>query len=156
MTDDLFDTVRTDFLGKEDIEKCLIALIATGEPETRQSSTVNQKTGEPNTYEFIPVALVVIDGRPSEAFVEEHGDKLPVLIEEFGISGAYVIDKAKKTLKTGRPVLLRMERKPNKQGGKSFHPIEPTDADVKKASDAKLRPLLTQLTGLAFSPFDSE
>lgn len=156
MTDDLFDTVRTDFLSKDDINNCLIALIATGEPEMRQSSTKNEKTGEFNMYEFIPVAIVVIDGRTSEAFEEEHGKTLPVLVKEFGISGAYVIDKAKKTLQTGRPVLMRMKAGPNNNGGKSYKPIEPTDADVNKASDAKLRPLLTQLTSLAFSPFDSE
>lgn len=142
MADELFDAARSSFLRAEDFDGCLVAYIATAEPETR--------SGDNGDYELVVGELLVIDGKPSEA---AGITKLPELVEEFGVMGSWLVGQAKRTLKTGRPILGRMVAFKNKKRTTSYKIDEPTDDDLSKVTPAIRAELKAMIERAA--PFDS-
>lgn len=155
---DPFDTAKSTYTSKDDIKDCLIAYIATGPVEQYTASDQsNAKPGEVLKYDFIKSAIVVLDGKPSEEFVKEHGKTLPVLLDEFGFSGVKLIDTVKHTLKTHKPKVGRLRHSKNKRGGWSFSMEEPTPADLQIArKHVEMIMSLVELQPDDEDPFDKE
>lgn len=131
MSDDLFDDARSSFITKEDLTGCLIAYLATEKSEERQ--------GDNGPYKLSKGVCLVLDGKPSESFTEQYGDKLPVFMDEFGISGATIEPQVAKSFRTGKPVLGRMTPFKNSKRTTSYKLDDPTDADkalARKHADA--------------------
>ena len=137
-TNDDFDVAKSTYVSKEDIKDCLVAFIALDDVQKYQASDQsNAKPGETLFYDFVPGALVVVAGTPSKEFVAEYGKTLPALVDEFGFSGVKIVDKVKKTYKSGRPVVGRLRHVKNKRGGYSFVLEEATPEDLTEARKHK-------------------
>lgn len=146
MSDELFSVAKSSFLNAEDFADCLVAFIATDEPEEREGDNGG-------TYEIVRGQLLLIDGKPSENAGIGSTQKLPYLIEEFGMMGAWLVGSAKKTLKTGKPVVGRVTGFKNKKRTTSYKLEEPSDADLKLVTPAVRTELKKMIE--AAQPFES-
>lgn len=92
--------------------------------------------GDNGDYEIAEAFIAVLDGKPSEGITEEHGAKLPFVVEDFGLMGPWLVEKVKLSTKKGRPQLGRIVGFKNSRKTTSYKLAEPTDADLAKARAA--------------------
>lgn len=120
-SDDPFTSARSGFLSLEDLEGCLLLVVAHG----YEMMPSNRRDQDP--YPLYKCTVVVLDGTPGEAV--EHNGSFPFTLDEFGIFGSFVGPQIKPSIKNGKPVLGRVISFKNKQGTTSYKLDEPTDAD---------------------------
>lgn len=148
MADDLFDNTNSAFLTLEDIEGCLIGYLPY-EVDEIPSKTKNAGAKK-DTFSLFRSHIVILDGKPSEVV---GADKLPYIVEDFGLKGAFNEKLLKDAMKKGRPKVARVKFEKNAAGTMSGKLTEASDADMALAR--KHSALFAEIIRLA-SPFDSE
>lgn len=148
MADDLFDNTNSAFLTLKDLEGCLIGYLPY-EVDEIPSKTKNANAKK-DTFSVFQSHVVILDGKPSDAVGAE---KLPHIVEEFGISGAFNEKLLKDTMKKGKPKIARVKFEKNSVGTMSGKLVE---ADEKDIALARKHPdMFKELVRLA-SPFDGD
>jgi hypothetical protein len=143
--DDLFDKASSSFLSLKDLKGCLIAFLPVEVDEIPSSV----KGGKKDTFNVYKSNVVVLSGTPSDAVGNV---KLPYLIEEIGLGGAFNEPMLRDAMRKGRPKVGRVIEEKNKVGTLSMKITEASDADLALAR--KHIAAVKQLIELA-SPFDS-
>jgi hypothetical protein len=143
--DDLFDKASSSFLSLKDLKGCLIAFLPVEVDEIPSTVPGSKK----NTFTVYKSNVVVLDGKPSDVVGAK---KLPYLIEEIGLSGAFNEPMLRDAMRKGRPKVGRVVEEKNKVGTLSMKITEASDADLDLAR--KHMGAIKQLIELA-SPFDS-
>lgn len=144
--DDLFDKASSSFLSLKDLKGCLIAFLPFEVDEIPSSV----KGAKKDTFAVYKSNVVVLDGKPSDAVGAK---KLPCLIEEIGLSGAFNEPMLRDAMRKGRPKVGRVIEEKNKVGTLSMKITEASDADIDLAR--KHMGVIKTLIELA-SPFDAD
>lgn len=123
--DDLFDNTNSSFVTLKDLNGCLIGYLPYEVDE------IPTKTRNPDpkkqTFKLFKSHVVILDGKPAEAV---GADKLPFILEEFGISGAFNENLLKDALRRGRPKVGRVKVEKNTAGTESAKIVEASDEDI--------------------------
>lgn len=148
--DEFFDSATSEFAAKEDLKDRLVAIWNTGKTGQRKS----EATGKP--YEYVETVTLVLDDGPNGwqakrpegdpnlvASVAEHG---PARLDGFQWSATGVYTRTVKRPVGGKPMIGRINSKPNKTKGMSppWSIAEMTEED--KVTAREHRDLLISIT----------
>jgi hypothetical protein len=100
----------------EDLDGCLVLIIA--------DSKEQMKNKDGGFYDMYKCQVTIVDGQPSEAV---EADALPFALEDFGISGSWMIGQIKPSMRNRKPVLGRVFSFKNDRKTTSYDLKEPTD-----------------------------
>lgn len=151
--DEFFDSATSEFAAKEDLKDRLVAIWNTGKTGTRKS----EATGKP--YEYVETVTLVLDDGPGDRYStttkRDDGDELlvpsvllngPQRLDGFQWSATGVYTRTVKRPVGGKPMIGRINSKPNKTKGMSppWSIAEMTEED--KVTARKHRDLLISIT----------
>lgn len=148
--DEFFDSATSEFAAKEDLKDRLVAIWNTGKAGTRKSDA----TGKP--YDYVETVTLVLDDGPNgwqakrpegdPNLVPSVADEGPQRLDGFQWSATGIYTRTVKRPVGGKPMIGRINSKPNKTKGMSppWSIAEMTEED--KVTAREHRDLLISIT----------